>query len=186
MKTKIRANAVSGCSFEEPFERFARDFLRFATTKLAVDVEPPCAGVLIMSDDSSWESLMHAVELDGLHDLRGAKAVAIYMHSTLGQRVRLATELQRIRAGEYDKFLDYEALICVRSPELDGNMLQVVVDFYYAIVASCIRLLIFAKASVGGIGVVKGYEKPALGMMNDFFSTMTPDELAARYGPEPS
>jgi hypothetical protein len=71
MKTKIRANAVSGCSFEEPFERFARDFLRFATAKLAVDVEPPCAGVLIMSDDSSWESLMHAVELDGLHDLRG-------------------------------------------------------------------------------------------------------------------
>jgi hypothetical protein len=108
------------------------------------------------------------------------------MQSTLGQRVRLATELQRIRPGEYDKFLDFVALICVRSPELDGDMSQVVVDFYYAIAASCIHLLILATASVGGIGVVKDYEKPALGMMNDFFNTMTPDELAARYGPEPS
>jgi hypothetical protein len=186
MKTKIRANAVSGCSFEEPLERLARDFLRFATAKLAADVAPPCAGVLIMSDDSSWEYLMHAVELDGLHDLRGTKAVAIYMPSTLEQRVRLATELQRIHAGEYDRFLDYQALICVRRPELDGNMLQVTVDLYYAIATSSIQLVILAKASVGGIGVVKGYEKPALAMMNDFFSSMTPDQFAARYGPEPS
>jgi len=186
MKTKIRENAVSGWSFEEPLERFARDFLRFTVEKLALDVAPPCAGVLIMSDDSSWETLMHAVELDGLHDLRGAKAVTIYMPSTLEQRVRLSTELQRIRAGEYDRFLDYEALICVRSPQLDDNMLQVAVGLYYAIATSCIHLVILAKASVGGIGVVKGYEKPALAMMNDFFSTMTPDQFAARYGPEPS
>jgi len=57
MKTKTRANAVSGCSFEEPFDRFAREFLRFATAKSAVDVASPCAGVLIMSDDPSLENV---------------------------------------------------------------------------------------------------------------------------------
>jgi hypothetical protein len=145
MKTESRVNAVSGCSFEEPLERFARDFLRFTFDKLVVDVDSPCVGLLIMPDDDAWSRLVHVIEPHGSHELMEVKAVAIYVPLTLAQRVRLASELQRVCPGEYDRFLDYDALICVLRPKLAVSMLQVVLDFYYAIAASCMRLAILVK-----------------------------------------
>jgi len=41
MKTKIKVGDGSQLPYEVSFNRFVRDFLRFATTKLAVDVERP-------------------------------------------------------------------------------------------------------------------------------------------------
>ena len=186
MKTKTGADSGSQYPYEVPFTRFVRDFLRFATTKLAVDVEPPYVGPLIIPDDDSWRRLMCVIEHSGSHDLRDAKAVAIYVPLTLAQRVRLASELQRVCPGQYDRFLDYDALICVPRPKLAVSMLQVVLDFYYAIAASCMRLVILVKVRSGGVSVVTRYDTLVLSTMNDFFSTMTPDEFAARYGPEPS
>ena len=183
MKTKTRVNTVSGCSFEEPFERFARDFLRFTVDKLVVDAHPPCVGLLIMSDEDAWSRLLHVIEPHGSHELREAKAVAIYVPLTLAQRVRLASELQRVCPGEYDRFLDYDALICVLRPKLAVSMLQVVLDFYYAIAASCMRLAILVKACSGGVSVVTRYDKLVLSTMNDFLSTLTDDEIATRYVP---
>jgi len=184
MKTETRVNAVSGCSFEEPFERFARDFLRFTVDKLVVDVHPPCVGLLIMPDEDAWSGLVHVIEPHGSHELREAKAVAIYVPLTLAQRVRLASELQRVCPGEYDKFLDHDALICVPRPKLPVSMLQGVLDFYYAIAASCMRLAILVKARSGGVSVVTSYDKPVISTMNDFFNTLADDEIAARYVPE--
>jgi hypothetical protein len=184
MKTATRANVVSGCSFEEPFERFARDFLRFTSDRLVVDVDPPCVGVLIMPDEDAWSRLVHVIEPHGSRELRDAKAVAIYVPLTLAQRVRLAFELQRVCQGEYDKFLDYAALICVPRPKLPVSMLQVALDFYYAIAASCMQLAILVKACSGGVSVVTRYDKPVISTMNDFFNTLADDEIAARYVPE--
>jgi hypothetical protein len=65
-------------------------------------------------------------------------------------------------------------------------MLQVVLDFYYTIAASCMRRVILVKIRSGGVSVVTRYDTLVLRTMNDFFSTMTPDEFATRYGPEPS
>jgi hypothetical protein len=183
MKTETRANAASECSLEEPLERFVRDFLRFATTKLAVDVEPPCVGLLIMPDEDAWSRLVHVIEPHGSRELMEAKAVAIYVPLTLAQRVRLASELQRVCPGEYDRFLDYDALICVLRPKLPVSMLQVVLDFYYAIAASCMDLAILVKACSGGVSVVTRYDKLVLSTMNAFLSTLTDDEIATRYVP---
>jgi hypothetical protein len=110
MKTETRANVVSGCSFVDPLERFARDFLRFTVDKLVVDVDPPCVGLLIMPDEDAWSRLVHVIEPHGSHELREAKAVAIYVPLTLAQRVRLASELQRVCPGEYDRYTDYDSL----------------------------------------------------------------------------
>jgi hypothetical protein len=184
MKTKTRVNTVSGCSFEEPFERFARDFLRFTVDKLVVDAHPPCVGLLIMSDEDAWSRLLHVIEPHGSHELGDAKAVAIYVPLTLAQRVRLASELQRVCPGEYDKFLDYDALICVPQPKFAGNRLRVVVGFFYAVAASCMRLAIFARAGRGGVSVVTSYDKVVVSTLNDFFNTLTDDEIATRYMPE--
>ena len=71
-------------------------------------------------------------------------------------------------------------------PKLAGSRLQLVVDFYYAIAASCMRLAILVKAGAGGVGVVTRYDKLVLSTMNDFFNTLTDDEIAARYVPEVS
>lgn len=163
-------NTVSGCSFKEPFERFARDFLRFTVDKSAIDVDPPCVGLLIMSDEDAWSRLVHVIEPHGSHELREAKAVAIYVPLTLAQRVRLASELQRVCPGEYDKFLDFDALICVPQPKFAGSRLHVVVGFFCAVAASCMRLAIFVKAGRGGVSVVTSYDKLVVSTMNDFLT----------------
>ena len=184
MKTETRVNTVSGCSFEEPFERFARDFLRFTVDKLVVDVDPPCVGLLIMPDEDAWSRLVHVIEPHSSRELREAKAVAIYVPLTLAQRVRLASELQRVCPGEYDRFLDYDALICVPQPKFAGSRLHVVVGFFCAVAASCMRLAIFAKAGRGGVSVVTSYDELVISTMNDFFNTLADDEIATRYVPE--
>jgi hypothetical protein len=182
----MKTYAISECLLEEPLERFARDFLRFTLDKLAVDGDSPCVGLLIMPDDDSWSRLMHVIEPHWSHHSGDAKAVAIYVPLSLEQRVRLASELQRVCPGEYDRFLDYDALICVPRPEFAGSRLHVIVDFYYAIAASCMRLAIIVKAASGGVSVVTRYDRLVLSTMNDFFNTLTDDEIAARYVPEVS
>ena len=181
MKTK---HVISECLLEDPLERFARDFLRFTVDKLAVDADPPCVGLLIMPDEDAWSRLVHVIEPHGSRELREAKAVAIYVPLTLAQRVRLASELQRVCQGEYDRFLDYDALICMPKPEFAGSRLHVVVGLFCAVAASCMRLAIFAKAGRGGVSVVTSYDKLVISIMNDFFNTLADDEIAARYVPE--
>jgi len=183
MKTETRVNAASGCSFEEPLERFARDFLRFTLDKLVVDVDPPCVGLLIMSDEDAWSRLVRVIEPHGSRELREAKAVAIYVPLTLAQRVRLASELQCVCPGEYDRFLDYDALICMPQPKFAGSRLHVVTGFFCAVAACCMRLAIFAKAGRGGVSVVTSYDKLVVSTLNDFFNTLADDEIAARYVP---
>jgi len=184
MKTETRVNTASGCSFEEPLGRFARDFLRFTVDKLAVDADPSCVGLLIMPDEDAWSRLVHVIEPHGSREPREAKAVAIYVPLTLAQRVRLASELQRVCQGEYDRFLDYDALICVPQPKFAGSRLHVVVGFFCAVAASCMRLVIFARAGRMGVSVVTSYDKLVISTMNDFFNTLADDEIAARYVPE--
>jgi hypothetical protein len=179
----MRTNAISECLLEEPLERFARDFLRFTLDKLAADGDSPCVGLLIMPDHDSWSRLMRVIEPHWRHS-GDAKAVAIYVPLSLEQRVRLASELQRVCPGEYDKFLDYDALICVPQPKFAGSRLHVVVGFFCAIAASCMRLAIFAKAGRGGVSVVTNYNKLVVSTMNDFFNTLADDEIAARYVPK--
>jgi len=177
-------NAIRECLFEEPLERFARDFLRFTLDKLAVDGDSPCVGLLIMPDDDSWSRLLRVIEPHWSRHSGDAKAVAIYVPLTLEQRVRLASELQRVCPGEYDRFLDYDALICVPRPEFAGSRLHFIVDFYYAIAASCMRLAIIVKAGSGGVSVVARYDGLVVSAMNDFFNRLTNYEIAARYVPE--
>jgi hypothetical protein len=183
MKTETRANVASGSSFEEPFERFARDFLRFTLDKLALDVDPPRVGLIIMPDEDAWSRLVRVIEPHGSRELREAKAVAVYVPLTLAQRVRLAFELQRVCPGEYDRYTDYDSLVCVPRPKLPVSMLQVALHFYYAIAASCMQLVILVKACSGGVSVVTRYDKLVLSTMNDFLSTLTDDEIATRYVP---
>jgi hypothetical protein len=150
---------------------------------LVVDVDPPCVGLLIMPDDA-WSRLEHIIEpSQNLRNWKEAKAAVFYMPSTLEDRLRVAEEIQHIRPGEYDRFVDYCALVLVRMPELVGDGVQGTMDIYYGMAASCIRLVLLAVAKSRGVGIVVDYEAPALKMMNDFFSTMTPDEFAARYAP---
>jgi len=146
-------------------------------------VDPPRVGLITMPDEDAWSRLVHVIEPHGSRELREAKAVAIYIPLTLAQRVRLAFELQRVCPGEYDRYTDYDSLICVPRPKLPVSMLQVVLDFYYAIAASCMRLAIIVKARGGGVSVVTRYDKLVLSTMNDFLSTLTDDEIATRYVP---
>jgi hypothetical protein len=150
----METDAISECLLVEPLERFARDFLRNTFDKLAVDGDSPSVGLLIMPGDVSWSSLMRVIEPHWSRHSADAKAVAIYVPLTLQQRVRLAFELQHVCLGEYDRFLDYDALICVPTPKFTGSRLHVVVGFFYAIAASCARLAIFAKTGREGVSVV--------------------------------
>jgi hypothetical protein len=180
----METDAISECLLVEPLERFARDFLRFTLDKLAVDGDSPGVGLLIMPDDFSWSSLMRVIEPHSSRHSGNAKAVAIYVPLTLQQRVRLAFELQRVCPGEYDRFLDYDALICLPRPEFTGSRLHVAVGFFYAIAASCARLAIFARTGREGVSVVTCYDKRVVSAMNDFFNMLTDGEISARYVPE--
>ena len=179
----MKTNTISECLLEEALRRFARDFLRFTLDKLAVNGDSPRVGLLIMPDDDSWSRLMHVIEPRCPCHSGAAKAVAIYVPLSLGQRVRLASELQRVCPGEYDRFLDYDALICVPTPEFAASRLQVVVGFFCAIAASCMRLAIFANAGRGGVSMVTSYDRLVVSMMNDFLNKLTDNEIA-RYVPE--
>jgi len=184
MKTKIKVGCGSQLPYEAPLNRFAHDFLGFAIGRLDANIESPSVGVIIVPDDDWWSRLGNVIEpFQGLPNWKEATAAVVYVSSTLEDRVRLAHEIQRIRKGEYDRFVDYCALIFLRRPE-PGDKVQATTQIYYGIAASCIRLLFLAVARSLGVGVVVGYESAALKMMNDFLSTMTPDEFAARYAPE--
>ena len=185
MKTKIKACSGGQLPYEAPFNRFARDFLSFAMRKLGANIKSPSVGVLLVPDDDWWNRLERIIEpSQNLRNWKEAKAAVFYMPSTLEDRLRVAEEIQRVKPGEYDRFVDYCALVLLRRPELLGDGVQGTMDIYYGMVASCIRLVLLAVAQSGGVGIVVDYEAPALKMMNDFFSTMTPDEFAARYASE--
>jgi len=184
MKTKIKVNDGSQLPYEAPFSRFARDFLSFAIRVLGANIKPLPVGVLIVPDDDWCSRLEHIIEpSQGLRNWKEAKAAVFYMPSTLEDRLRVAEEIQRVRPGEYDRFVDYCALVLVRRPELVGDGVQGIMDIYYGMVGSCIRLVLLAVAKSRGVGIVVDYEAPALKMLNAFFNTMTPDEFATRYAP---
>ena len=185
MKTKIKAVDGRQLAYEAPFNRFVHDFLGFAIGKLGANIEPPSACVFLVPDSGWWNMLGHLIELQGFPYWKEARAAVVYVPSTLEDRIMLADEIERTKSGgEYDRFVDYNSFIWVRRPELFSDGVEAATEIYYSMAACCIRLVTFAAAGSGGVGVISGYEEPAVGMMNNFCSTMTPSEFAARYVPE--
>jgi len=184
MKNRLGIDSGRPLPYERPFNVFVRDFLRFVITRSAVGIEPPSACVFLVPTDEWWNTLGHLIEPRGLPYWKEARAAAVYVPSTLEDRIMLADEIERTKSGgEYDRFVDYNSLIWVRRPELSSDGVQAATEIYYGMAACCIRLVNLATAGSGGVGIISSYEEPALGMMNDFCSTMTPAEFAARYVP---